>query len=413
MSLEVYFLLLSVVISGLAAGSETALVSASRIRLRHLASRGRSAASLALGLLDRKERILAVTLIITNLFHIAGGAVATKTFEQWLGTFGPIVATVSMTCVLLILSEIVPKAYFRHHADQMLVAGAPVWKALSWVLAPVTLPVQLLSNLLSRLPGQQPKPLFSTREEIRLVVEESAEGGGLDEHEQEMLASALDYARKSVREVMVPIAEVALLPETSGTEDLLTLVRQRGHTRIPLYRERVDRIVGLVTVFDVLYDRDRKPAVQSYARSARLVPDSKRINALFLEMQRERESLAVVVNEFGACIGIITLEDIIEELFGDLTDEHEDATPEIREETPGRYRVNALADIDDVNEETGFNIPKAGYETIGGYVLYLMGRIPREGESFTDGSLTVRVLEADRYSVRTVELKRQEDETAG
>ncbi len=413
MWLELYLLLVCVVVSAFASGSETALVSASRIRLRHLVSEGRKAASLALELLDRKERILAVTLIVTNLFNIAGGALATKTFEHWLGVMGSVAATISMTCILLILSEIVPKAYFRHHADRMLVGSAPVWKALSWLLTPLTLPVHLFSNLLFRLSGQEPKPLFPSRDEIRLAVEESAEGGILDEHEEEMLASALNYATKSVREVMVPMGEMALLPEISGTQELLQLVRVRGFTRIPIYQDRVDRIVGLVNVFDVLYDPERKPALKSYVRNVRLVPDSRRIHALFLEMQQERESLAVVVNEFGACIGIITLEDIIEELFGELSDEHEDATPEIRQDAPGLYRVSALADIDDVNEETEFEIPKVGYETIGGYVLYLAGRIPRQGESFTVGPLTIRILEADRYGVRKLELVVQKESSSG
>lgn len=404
MSFELFLLFVCVVVSGFAAGSETALVSASRFRLRHMVSEGRKAATVALDLLDRKERILAVTLIVTNLFHIAGGALATKTFEKWLGALGSVAATISMTCIFLILSEIVPKAYFRHHADRMLVGTAPLWKAVSWLLAPITFPVHLFSKLLFHLRGQEPTSLFPSREEIKLAVVESAEEGSLDAHEQELLESALNYATKSVREVMVPIGQVALLPETSETAELLQLVRERGFTRIPIYQDRVDRIVGIVNVFHILYDAERKPALRSYVRSVRLVPDSKRIHALFLEMQQKRELLVVVVNEFGACIGIITLEDIIEELFGELSDEHEDATPEIRQEAPGRFRVSALADIDDVNDETGFEIPKAGYETIGGYVLYRAGRIPRKGESFMEGPLTVRVLEADLYGVKTLEL---------
>jgi CBS domain containing-hemolysin-like protein len=402
--LEIALLFFCILGSAFGSGSETALVSASRTRLKHLASEGIRGAKLSLGILDQRERILAATLIVTNVFNIAGGAIATVSLQRWVGSLGPVVATAVMTGILLVVSEIVPKAYFRHHADQMLIKASVVWKVLSWILAPITFPVQLLTNSVFRLFRSRPKSLYTTREEIKIVLEESAENGGLGRHEQEMLESTLDYATTIVREVMVPISEVALLLETARTEELISFVRMQPHTRIPVYRERVDQIVGLVNVFDVLYDEKQKTFLRPYVRPARLVPDTKGIDKLFLEMQRARESLAVVVNEFGACIGIVTLEDIIEEIFGELADEHEDATPEIQRKGPGRFLVSARTDIDDLNDETGFSILKAGFETVGGYVLQRLGRIPRKGEKFTEGELAIHVIEADRYGVKTVEL---------
>lgn len=408
--LDFAMLLFCIMGSAFGSGSETALVSVSRTRLQHMAGEKVRRANLALRLLKQKERILAVTLIVTNVCNISAGAIATVAFQRWIGPLGAIVATAVMTCVLLVISEIVPKAYFRHHADKMLVESSATWKALSWILAPITYPVAALTNLVFRLFGTRPKSLYTSREEIKLALQESAERGGLEQHEQEMLESTLDYATTIVREVMVPIAEVALLLETARSEELIALARVQRHTRIPVYRERVDQIVGLVNVFDVLYDKHRKTFLRPYVRTARLVPDTKGIDKLFLEMQRARESLAVVVNEFGACIGIVTLEDIIEEIFGELADEHEDATPEILKEGPGRFRVSARTDIDDLNDETGLSIPKAGFETVGGYVLHHLGRVPRKGETFTDMGLTVTVIDADRYGVKMVEVVWEEPE---
>ena len=410
MTLELVILLFCILGSGFGSGSETALVSASRTRLQHMATEGVRRARLAIEILNKRERILTATLIVTNIFNIAGGAIATVSFQRWVGSLAPIVATVVMTSVLLVISEIVPKAYFRQHADGMLVKSGAVWRILSWILAPITFPVQILTNLVFRLFRSRPRSLYTTREEIKLILEESVENGGLRRHEQEMLESTLDYATTIAREVMVPISEVALLMETAQTQELIALVRELGHTRIPVYRERVDQIVGLVNVFDVVYDKHRKTFIRPYMRPARLVPDTKGIDELFLEMQRARESLAVVVNEFGACIGIVTLEDIIEEIFGELSDEHEDATPEIQKKGPGRFRVSARTDIDDFNDETGLTIHKVGFETVGGYILHRLGRIPRKGETFTDGALTVHVIEADRYGVKTVDLIRKEPE---
>ncbi len=411
MTLELVLLLVCIVGSSFASGSETALVSASRIRLQHLASKGLKSANWALGLLDEKERILVVILIATNVFNIAAGAIATVALQRWIGSLGPIVAIVVITCVLLVLSEIVPKAYFRYHPEKTLVKAAMTWRVLSWSLTPITFPIHVFTNVLFRIFRSESKSVYMTRDEIRLMLEESVESGGLREHQQEMLESALDYATTIVREVMVPISEVALMPEAARSVELLGLVRDKGHTRIPVYRDRVDQIVGLVNVFDVLYDKQRKTFIRPYVRPARLVPDTKQINKLFVEMQRERESLAVVVSEFGGCFGIVTLEDIIEEIFGELADEHEDYTPEIREKAPGHFRVSGGTDVDDLKDETGIAIAKAGFETVAGYVLHCLGRIPRKGETFTDGDLFVRVLEADRYSVKSVELIKKEGES--
>ena len=404
MTLDVIFLFICILGSAFASGSETALVSASRMRLRHLASEGLRGASQAIAFLDQKEHILVVILIATNVFNIAAGAIATVAFVPWVGSLAPVLATVVMTCILLVISEIVPKAYFRHHADRMLARVAAPWKLLSWVLIPITFPSRLVTNAVYRIFGRPPGSSYTSREEIKLILEESVEKGRLRHDQQEMLESALDYATTTVREVMVPISKVALLPEAAHTEELLALVRERGHTRIPIYRERVDQIVGFVNVFDVLYDRKRKTFIRPYIRPARLVPETKQIDRLFVEMQSQRESLAVVVNEFGACFGIITLEDIIEEIFGELADEYEDTTPEIEKEAPGRFLVSARMDIDDLNDKAGLAISKAGFETVGGYVLHRLGRIPAKGETFTDGDLTVRILDADRYSVKMVEI---------
>jgi len=382
-------------------------VSASRLRLKRFRTDGRRGAALALSLLDERDRTLAVTLMATNAFNISAGAIATAMLQDVLGpSWGPLVATVCATGVLLILSEIVPKAYFRHHADAMLIRTAASWRGLSVLLLPFTYPGHLLTQLFYRLLKREPRSFFTTREEIKLVLEESAEQGGLREHEQEMLESALEYSETTSREVMVPIGEVALLREGASTEEFLALVRERGYTRVPLYREeRVDQIAGLVNVFDVLYDPEPKTFVRAYMRPARLVPDSKPIDVLFLEMQRERENLVVVINEFGSCIGVVSTEDIVEEIFGELSDEHEDATPEIRRLGPAYYRVSARADLDDLNDETGWGIVEGDYQTVGGWVLHQLGRVPRKGELFSAGRLRVRVIDADRYSVRMVEIQ--------
>jgi len=391
-------------VSAFTSGSETALVSASRLRIQHMASEGRARAKVALGLLDRREHTLALTLVANATATVAAGAIATALLGRTFGPLGSVIATVAMTAVILVIGEIIPKAFFRYHADTMLVRTASAWRVIGILVLPIAAPAQLVSRVLFRLFRRDPKSLFTTRAEIKLLLEESALEGGIRQHEHELLESALDYAETVALEVMVPISDVALLREDATTTALVELVRERGHTRIPVYRERVDQIVGLCNIFDVLYDRSSKTFLRSYMRPVRLVPDTKPIDALFVEMQAAHENLVVIVNEFGACIGIVSLEDIIEEIFGDIADEHEESVPEIRKLGEGHYRASGMAAIYDLNEEAGWSLPSEGFQTVAGYVLYRLGRIPRRGEHFTDGDLFVRVVDADRYAVKVVEI---------
>lgn len=412
--MAVNFILLAVCVLGSAfsSGSEIALVSASRRRLQQLAAEGVHNARRALNLIAEKDRTLAVILIATNLFNISCGAIGTMMCQQWMGPAGAVVATVVVTSLLLVFGEIVPKALFLYHADRLLSKSSMFWRVFLVLSTPIIWPINLVTKIVCRLLGSGRKPAYSTtRDEIKLVLEESVESGGLPQDQQVMLESALNYATTIAREVMVPISEVALLPETASTKELMDLVRDEGHTRTPVYRERIDQIIGFVNIFDLFYDTPQKTYIRPYIRSARLVPETKQIDKLFVEMQLKRESIAVVVNEFGACFGIITLEDIMEEIFGELADEHEDPRPEIQDKGAGVYHVDGTADIDDLRSVTGIEIEKAGFETVAGYALYRFGKIPSKGESFTDGSLTVRVLEADRYSIKTLEMTRHDRKT--
>ncbi len=412
--MAVNFILLAVCVLGSAfsSGSEIALVSASRRRLQQLAAEGVHNARRALALIAEKDRTLAVILIATTLFNISCGAIGTMMCQQWMGPAGAVVATVVVTSLLLVFGEIVPKALFLYHAEQLLSKSSMFWRIFLFLCAPVIWPINVVTRIVCRLLGIGGKPAYSSsRDEIKLILEESAESGGLPQDQQVMLESALNYATTIAREVMVPISEVALLPETASTKELMDLVRDEGHTRTPVYRERIDQIIGFVNIFDLFYDTPQKTYIRPYIRSARLVPETKQIDKLFVEMQLKRESIAVVVNEFGACFGIITLEDIMEEIFGELADEHEDPRPEIQDKGGGVYHVDGTADIDDLRSVTDIEIEKAGFETVAGYALYRFGKIPSKGESFTDGSLTVRVLEADRYSIKTLEMIRHDRKT--
>jgi magnesium and cobalt transporter len=220
-----------------------------------------------------------------------------------------------------------------------------------------------------------------------------------------MLESVFEFSETVAREVMIPLSDVVAIEEQAPRQALLDLVRERGHTRIPVYRERPDRVAGFVNIFDPLYDQEPKPLVKDYLREIQIFPDSKRIDRLLRDLQARRASMAAVVNEFGMIVGIVTIEDIIEEIMGEILDEHEVMAPKIRQVAPDTYLVDARTDVDDLNQELGVSLPKDRFDTVGGLLLRRFGRIPRAGETALIRGIHFRVEEAHEYGVRWVRLR--------
>lgn len=394
-------LLAAVLGSALFAGLETGVVSLNRVRLRFRARRGDSTAAALLKLLQRPERTLSTFLVGNTLCNVGGGAVASYWAIEVLQdeTAGSLAAIVIMSATFLIFSEMGPKAYFRIRAEESVPRLLWFIKVSRWIFAPV---VWLASGMFRLLIGGNRRNPFVTREELRQMVREAR--GRLGDREQRMLQSMFDFSQTVVREVMIPLPDVVSLPESARTDDLLQVVRQRRFTRIPIYRNRVDTIVGLVNVFDVLYDPDRRGEIAKYLRPIQVVPETSRINRVLMDLQRRRETMALVVNEFGACIGIVTLEDFVEEIMGELVDEEQGSQSRLQRVGDG-FVVDAGFDIDDLNEELGLSLQKDRYDTVGGLILGKLGRIPKAGERVQSENVAFEVLAVHEYGIKTVKVR--------
>lgn len=392
---------LTVLGSALFAGLETGLVSLNRVRLRVRARRGDAAAATLLRYLHRPERLLTTFLVGNTLCNIGGGALASfwvveRTHSE---TLGSLAATLVMSMTFLIFSEIGPKTYFRVRSETVVPRLLWFIRIAGWLFAPVAWATAGLFHLVVGSSGKSP---FVTREELRQLVREA--GGWLEARERRMLQSVFDFGQTVAREVMIPLPEVISLPETASTEDLLQMVRRHRFTRIPLYRNRVDAIVGLVNVFDVLYDRTAKTELAAYRRPIQVVPETSRINRVLVDLQRRRETMALVVNEFGALIGIVTVEDIVEEIMGELADEHEETVRPIQPAGDG-FIVESSLDIDDLNEELGLSLRKDRYDTVGGLVLRRLGRIPAVGETIRLDNVVIEVLAVHAYGLKRLKIR--------
>jgi CBS domain containing-hemolysin-like protein len=397
---------LSLVVTALFSAAEMSFIAANRVRLRHMAEGGHRTAIRYLDAFRSPERLLSTAMMGVTIAHITASSVATWALIPLVGGSAALLVTAALTPVMLVLGEIIPKAVARERATGLILLLFPVVEVLGRVLTPLTWGANALVGRALAVVGRRPTGArqFVSREELKLLLQMEPEEADVTVTEAEMIDKIFDLGETAVREVMVPLVDVAALPETASPADAVRLIQERGFSRIPVFTDRVFNLVGVVTAMDLLRRGVEAPDLRSLIRPAFYVPETKRIDELLSEMQKNRVQLAVVVDEYGGAIGIVTVEDIVEQIVGEIRDEH-DRTPDTVERLPdGSYRVVGRASLDEVNEALDWDLPKGDFETVAGLVLDTLHRIPQVGEVFRVGSYSFTVLEADRRRVLAVRI---------
>jgi CBS domain containing-hemolysin-like protein len=387
--------------------AEMAFIAANRLRLRHLAEEGNGVASAYLEAFRNPARALSTAMMGVTVAHIVASSAITFALLPVLGgTVAALVATIVLTPAMLVFGEIMPKAVAREWATSLILKLYRPLVGASMLLAPFVVFSQTVVSLLLRMVGGQQADVrhFVSREELKNLLQMEPGEANVTTQEAEMIDNIFDLGEKTVREVMVPLVDVALVPETASPMDAVALIQQRGFSRLPVFADRETNLTGVVAAMDLLARGAAAPSVRDLMRAPLYVPESKRIDDLLREMQKSRIHLAVVVDEYGGATGIVTLEDVVEEIVGEIEDEH-DRTPASVERLPdGSYWVSARTNIDELNEALDWSLPKRDYETIAGLVLATLGRIPRTGEEFQVPGYTITVLEADTRRVVAVKI---------
>jgi len=313
-----------VVLVGFFAGSETGAVSVNRVHLRHAVRSGNAQAQRLSRLLVRQEGVIAALLIGTNVFNVAAASLATALFQRLVGSAAAAVSTLVMTPVIVVFAEVLPKTYFRYRADAVMPRVYRPLAAATAFLRPFAWLTSAFVRLMFRITGHTERKFFVTREELKSIVRESAEKGALRLRERDMLHGVFDFGRTTAREVMIPLDHVTRIAETAAADELKQLVRAKGHTRVLVHRESPDDVAGFVNIFDVLYSKREGVGFAEHVRPMRLVQAGRRLDGLLIELLRARAPIAAVVTEEdGKCVGIVTVEDIVEQIMGELADEHE------------------------------------------------------------------------------------------
>jgi CBS domain containing-hemolysin-like protein len=386
--------------------AEMAFVAANRVRLRHLAADGHRVATRYLEAFGSPERILSAAKMGVPIAHITAASVATWALLPYLGPTAALVVTLALTPVMLVLGEVIPKAVAQQWATGLILRLFRPLTWAAWLLGPLTWTASRIVERVLALSGrpQDHGRRFVSREELKLVLQVEPEESDVTTQEAEMIDRIFSLGETTVREVMVPLVDVATLPATSTPDEAIALIRQRGFSRIPIFSDQVFNIVGIVTAMDFLQRGADAPTVGTLVRPATYIPETKRIDDLLREMQRARIQLAVVVDEYGGAVGIVTLEDVVEQIVGEIQDEHDRAPATIQRLPDGSYRVAARVGIEELNETLEWDLPKGEYETVAGLVLATIHRIPRVGEEFRIGRYQVTVLEADERRVLAVKI---------
>lgn len=394
-------------LSGFFSGSETALLSLDKLRVRFLEQKGRRGADKLAKLLDDPDRLLSGILVGNNLVNIVASVISTGLFVGYFKEQGELLTILVLTPILLIFSEVCPKTYAAQYPEKMSFFVLNPIRFVVWILTPVVLVVSSLSRFLTRLfRGEEAEGLSVSEDEIRAIIEVGEESGAVAAEQRRMLHGIFDLSETRVRDVMIPRTEVVGLDVNANFQEVLDVVQHARHSRFPVYQENMDSIVGMVHSKKVLdfIGRTEQFSLANISHKPYFVPESKRIAVLLQSFRKRREHLAIVVDEYGGVEGIVTLEDVVEEIVGEIHDEYDIEEVDFRQLGPGRFLVDGAVSLRTVNKRFKLELPEDHVTTLAGYLLRVMGRIPAEGDSCKEQGILLRVKRMDDRRIEEVEM---------
>lgn len=393
-----------VVLATICALAEASVSRTTSAKAAALVEEGRRNATLLDEIERDPPRYLNAVYLLVMLAQNGSAILVAITAERYFNQVGVTLASIGFTLAYFVVVEAMAKTYAILHSDRVALAVAPfVW----FIGRTLSLPTRALIGLANiLLPGKGLKSgPFVTQAEIRSMADAGHEEGSIQTHEREIIHSVFEFGERVVGEVMKPRPDIVALEINSSLEAAAELMVRNGRTRLPLYRGDLDHVEGMVhakDVLDVLLRGQRDTALKTLSREVRFVPESKRVAELLREMQRDKVHLSMVIDEYGATVGLVTLEDLLEELVGQIRDEHDRETPEIQPLGEGRYRINAALPIVELNDALSLDLPHEQWNTVGGLVFGLAGRIPSLGEGIDVGDCCFTVEKFEGRRILTV-----------
>ena len=417
-TLYVVLLVVCFVLSAFFASSEIALFFLQRVKVEHLVSTGVRGAERVSRMLDRPDRLLSIILLGNNLVNTAAAALATVLAVSiwrshgWQEEGGILVATISVTIILLIFGETIPKTLAIRYTERLAILFARPIEWLLWVLLPFVVALSWIASGLSKMLGGTPVPRsLASEEEIRNMITVGHREGTVEDSEARMLHKVFDFGDRRVREVMVPRPEVVAIEQGSKVAEFLALYAQFPRSRFPVFNENMDNVVGILAIKDALMAQakeaiNQQSPIDELLRPAYFTPETKLISELFNEMRDSNFRMAVVVDEFGGTAGIVMLSRLVEEIVGEVGDELTTVEKDYEAINAYTFEIDGGMRIEEANEEMGLELPEGEYETVAGFVLNLLRRIPRPNEQIVYKDMKLVVSEMRGVKIEKIVLTR-------
>lgn len=401
-------ILLCLFVEAFYAGSEIAVVSADRLRLRHLAAKGSKGAQLAMDMLRKPEHLLTTTLVGINVAIVTNSSLSAVFAIEMMGAENAWIGIVISAPLIWVFGEIVPKSVFQQKADVLTPRIIYVLKVSSWLFYPLILIFTFFFNVITFFfGGKARKNPLCLREEIDMMLQMKAHETDILPMEKSMIRRLFNFGETQVRDIMVPLIELHTLDRDTPCGVAMKRSGEHAHLVLPVHAGRVDNVIGFVNAMDLL-GVPAQESIKPFIKPIRYIPGSQSIEDLLTTFQKDGDRLAMVVDEFGGCEGMITMEDILERVVGDMRDEYdvgEKTTTWWQLIEPGKWRVNPRIRLVALRDELGINLPDGHYETLGGFLLNHFREIPKAGDAMTHDGATFRVIKAARHSIREVEIQ--------
>lgn len=411
----IVILVILVGLSAWCSSTETAYSSVNKVRLKNKAEDGNPRAQNALDLLEKYDKVLSCILIGNNIVNLTAATLGTVLFTKLLGpVYGPAASTVVLTIIVLIFGEITPKTLANDQAETFCMRAAPALRVCLVILTPLHLFFSLFQKAATRL-FRSSEEEGITEEELITMVEEAENEGGLEHHESELIRAAIEFNDMEVEDILTPRVDIVAAPDTITMEEFAVLFAENGYSRIPVYHGSIDNIIGVVHEKDFFSARYHNHTdVISLVSKVFYTTGSTKISDLLRLLQLRKTHMAVVVDEYGGTMGIVTMEDILEELVGEIWDEHDEVIEEFKPQGDGSYLISCSANLDDLFDRFSLRAVDIDSATISGWVMEQLGRVPVEGDHFVYETLDVTVTRVEHQrilEIRVFVLPKLESET--
>ncbi len=403
----IIIIFLFLILEGFFSGSEIGILSIDKIKLHHKAATGSKGAKLTIKMLSKPEWLLSTTLIGTNIAVVANSTFITAIIINFFGAGSAWIAIILAAPLVWILGEIIPKNIFQQNADKIIPRTIFILYAASYLFFPVLIIFTYITRIFASLTGAKGKSPFTQREKLASILELNEEDVEIKSSEKTMIQRVFNFSKTTAYEIMVPLIDVVAIEAESTCRKALQTAAEKSHSKLLVYEERVDKIIGVLSALE-LFEIDPEESVKNYIHKISYVPGSKSIKKLLIEFRKDGDSVAIVVDEFGGAEGLITIEDIMEEVVEDFEDEYDTQEPSqqwIRKVTDKNYIVSARVEIDTLKEKLKIKMPNSKYATLSGFLLEKAHDIPPESSIIESCGVTYTILRATPQAIKEVRIR--------